>query len=355
MAKRHMVTRLWLIALLVLTVGLVAPPHTTCAQESTTEQPELSVDLASNDEGYSAVLYDNTNGLPTSEANDIVETKEGFIWIGSYSGLIRYDGNTFERMGSTTGVASVVSLFVDSTDRLWVGTNDSGVAVLEDGEFRFITMEDGLTSASVRAVAEDGIGNIFVATTEGITLVSQDGRIVPMHDPRVDESYVRDLLPDSKGVLYGVTMEGEVFSIKGEALRDFYTSEQLGIPSVISVLPDPNRDGYVYLGTKESSVYYGNLEDGFANPKRIDVSPLSSIKSLALFGDRLWICADNGIGFMEGDHVHQVQNVPLNNSIDHVAQDYEGNLWFTSSRQGVMKIVPTSSQTSSSAMACRRP
>ena len=49
----------------------------------------MSVDPTTRGEGYSAVLYNNTNGLPTSEANAIAETEEGFIWIGSYSGLIR--------------------------------------------------------------------------------------------------------------------------------------------------------------------------------------------------------------------------------------------------------------------------
>ena len=77
----------------------------------------LAVDPTGRREGYSAVLYDNTNGLPTSEANAIAMTSEGFLWIGSYSGLIRYDGNTFERIGSTEGIASVVSLWVDSRDR----------------------------------------------------------------------------------------------------------------------------------------------------------------------------------------------------------------------------------------------
>ena len=95
---------------------------------------EISVDFNGHNEGYSAVLYNNSNGLPTSEANAIAETDEGFIWIGSYSGLIRYDGNTFERVDSTTGVTSVVCLYVDSKNRLWIGTNDNGLAVLDKGQ-----------------------------------------------------------------------------------------------------------------------------------------------------------------------------------------------------------------------------
>ena len=100
----------------------------------------LSVDPTVHSDGYSAVLYDNTNGLPTSEANAIAQTSDGFILIGSYSGLIRYDGNTFERMTSI-GIPSVVSLYVDSHDRLWIGSNDSGAAVVEGEQARIFTVK----------------------------------------------------------------------------------------------------------------------------------------------------------------------------------------------------------------------
>ena len=65
---------------------------------SGTEAERIVLDPVSQSVSYSAVVYNNTNGLPTSEANAIVQTAEGAIWIGSYGGLIRYDGNTFERM-----------------------------------------------------------------------------------------------------------------------------------------------------------------------------------------------------------------------------------------------------------------
>ena len=81
---------------------------------------EPSVDPVRSNDNYSAVVYDNTNGLPTAEANDIVQTEEGFIWIGCYAGLVRYDGNTFERLDSTEGVNSISSLYVDNKNRLWI-------------------------------------------------------------------------------------------------------------------------------------------------------------------------------------------------------------------------------------------
>ena len=48
--------------------------------------------------GYTSVIYDATSGLPTSDANFILGASDGYVWIGGYSGIIRYDGTTFERL-----------------------------------------------------------------------------------------------------------------------------------------------------------------------------------------------------------------------------------------------------------------
>lgn len=65
-----------------------------------------AVDPTKISEGYSAVLYNNKNGLPSSEVNAIAQTDDGFLWIGSYSGLLRYDGSRFERFESVEGISN---------------------------------------------------------------------------------------------------------------------------------------------------------------------------------------------------------------------------------------------------------
>ena len=62
---------------------------------SGTRNLPVAVDSFEDTEGYSAILYDNRNGVPTSEANAIAQAEESFLWIGTYAGLIRYDGITF--------------------------------------------------------------------------------------------------------------------------------------------------------------------------------------------------------------------------------------------------------------------
>lgn len=335
---RHTCVSLMAMAFTILLV-LTATRNPALALESSALGAREVVNPLKDADGFSAVLYDNRNGLPTSEANDIAETSDGFVWIGSYSGLIRYDGNNFERIDSTTGIASVVSLYVDSKDRLWVGTNDSGLAIMERGEFRFYTKADGLDSYSVRDICEDAQGNVLVATTKGVAMINSHMELSVIDDERVAGTYVSVLRTGKNGVTYGVTLDGAVFTIRDGKVDAFLDAEGLGIEDVISVLPDPANPTSVYVGTAQSMVYHGKLGD-LKNSQTWDVSPLTSIKDLEFLGDSLWVCADNGIGAIDGDRVKMLEDVPLNNSIDHAMTDYQGNLWFTSSRQGVMKVVP---------------
>ncbi len=289
--------------------------------------------------GYSAVLYDNQNGLPTSEANAIVQTEEGFIWIGSYSGLIRYDGNTFERLDSTTGIASVVSLFVDSKNRLWVGTNDGGVVVIENGLTRTFRIEDGLKSLSVRSITEDKAGNIYVGTTRGVAKIDAAMKVQTIEKPQIKDSYIRKLVADESGYIYGITQEGALFTIEDGTLGKFIFLKEEGIPGIVSVNLDPYREGYVYLGSSSSDVYYVNIKATNREYEKINVAPLTCIDEVINAEDTLWFCANNGIGLMApGGQLSLLDTVPMNNSVDHMIADYQNNLWFTSSRQGVMKI-----------------
>ena len=304
------------------------------------ENEDIHVDPTGKEEGFSAVLYDNTNGLPTSEANAIAETREGFIWIGSYSGMIRYDGNTFERIDSTTGVTSVVSLYVDSKDRLWIGTNDNGVAMMEKGKITRYENEDYLKSYSIRSFVEDSKGNIYIATTHGMGMVDTDLKLHAVNESQINDEYICELRASLSGVIYGETMNGAVFTMEDGKVTGFYDGNKLGIGVITTVLPDPKKDGYVYLGTEGSEIIHGKLENGLTDRKTLSIGALSYVNSIEHFKDQIWVCTKDGVGFFENDSFVRLGNIPMNNSIGHMLTDYQGNLWFTSNRQGVMKIVP---------------
>ncbi len=302
------------------------------------QSDEPSVDPVGHSEGFSAVLYDNTNGLPTSESNAIAETGDGFIWIGSYSGLIRYDGNSFERVDSSTGVAGVKCLFVDHLDRLWIGTTDSGLVVMEKGEFRHWDKTDGLKSDNVRIIAEDGDGMIYVAS-DGINLVDTDMNLRSLPDARVDGAYLASLRICPDGLVYALTDAGDIFTLRGGAVVDYYSQEEFAITCGACLMPDPENPGSVYVECGNSQICCGSPENRFRDAEFIDISPLAYVQQMEAIGDTVWICTRNGIGALDATGFHKLDNFPMNNSVGHVMTDYEGNLWFTSTRQGVMKVV----------------
>ncbi len=301
---------------------------------------KISVDPTRQSEGFSAVLYDNTKGLPTSEANAIAETSEGFIWIGSYGGLTRYDGNTFERVSSNTGIGSVKSLYLDSLDGLWIGTGDSGLFLFKRDEVKHWNKSEGLKSSSVIAIAEDNNRIIYAATTSGIVMIDREMNLTDIKDERLSEVYIRDIRLGQDGLIYGLTQTGDLFTLKNGKVFDFLSQKDCKVKRIISIMPDPKHPGEVYLGTEKSDVYYGSIKNNFDNLSIRDISPLSYIEKFEYIDGKIWICAGNGIGYIDSKGFHKIEDIPMENSIGHVMTDYEGNLWFTSSRQGIMKIVP---------------
>ncbi|MBR6472473.1 MAG: SpoIIE family protein phosphatase [Firmicutes bacterium] len=335
--KTNAAKRFFCMSICVLLLMLLMPQFAFA--EGSNNGIEI-LDPINQEDSYSAVIYNNTNGLPTSEANAIAQTSEGFIWIGSYSGLIRYDGNTFERVDSSTGISSVVSLFVDSKDRLWIGMNDSGLAMMDRGEFTFWDEDDGLGAGKVRGIAEGEDGIIYVATTAGINTISLDLSIDHIDDPRIADLYLEQMKLGSDGLLYCLTNEDDYFTVKDGELIDFIDHTEAKIQGITSILPDPDEPGKLYLGTESSDLYYGDIKKRKKTMEHVDLSPLFSVLGIEQVGDKIWIMANNGLGVVDKDGFHDLSFLPMNNSLGHVIADYEGNLWFTSTRQGVMKLVP---------------
>ena len=292
---------------------------------------------------YTSVLYDSTNGMPTSEANAIAQSSDGFIWLGGYSGLVRYDGNTFYRYDSTSGISSVFALYVDDNNRIWIGTNENGVAMLDFDETKVYGRVEGIKSHSVRSITEDRNGNIIIGTTQGLAYIDATTlEIHPIDDPQINQEYVNNLEKDSEGNVYGLTSDGALFVLDDLAVTAFYPADKIGEEQANSLYADPEIPGTIYIGTIGSEVKTATVSDkNLTVTDTRSVLPLNNINSMVKKGDDLWITGTNGLGYLDdGGKYHGLGDTPMNYSITNVMVDHEGNLWFTSTRQGVMKIVP---------------
>ena len=284
------------------------------------------------EENYSAVLYDIHSGMPFSEAWAVAQTRDGFIYVGCYGGLLRYDGREFFRY---EGVLGVKDLLADSRGRLWVAAD--GLLCLENGELRRVDGTGGLPADGVNSLTEDGFGTVWAATASGLAYVSGEGALTYLEDPRLASVERACALGDT---VYGCTEEGDVFALANGSVTVFLPASAFS-EKISCVYPDPDAPGEVYLGTLGSSVYHGSLSAPVPELECIGVPGLYWVNALCKAQGRLWIGADNGIACVDaGGNVKVLDHVPLNSTVQAILCDAEDNLWFTSSRQGLMKLAP---------------
>ena len=291
--------------------------------------------------GYTAELYDATNGLPTSDANCVFSASDGYIWVGGYSGILRYDGNTFERLDSTGGLTSGRAIFEDKDHRIWVGTNDNGIVVIDGDKQTRITQKDGLPSASIRGICQAADGCIIVATTNGVVVINQEMQLKQMEDAAVKDQYINRMTSDDKGRIYATDRNGNVIRIESEKVTGTYSPESLGMGAISIAYADPHESYNLYLGTVDGKLYHGNPDLGKSGMRQIFINPLNDeISCIRYACGRIWICSLSGTGYIDKDgYFKALKNLPVNNSIETMVPDYQGNLWYASSRQGVMKVV----------------
>ena len=290
--------------------------------------------------GYTCEIYDATNGLPTSDANFILGSSAGYVWICGYAGVIRYDGSVFERLPPANGLTSGRVLFEDSRHRIWVGTNDNGVVVIDDEKMRHYTYREGLPSSSIRTFAEDLDGNIFIGTTSGLAYVDDKGKLFALSNEELDDERIVKLDSDSRGNIYGQTKNGLVFVIKDCMVQKIFSSAELGMERITTMMADPVVSGNLYFGTEASNIYYGGFGNKAALMTKINVAPLENIHWLSYDCGRVWVSSTTQLGYLDKTYQFKVlSNIPMDSTIEMSTSDYQGNIWMASSTQGVMKLV----------------
>jgi signal transduction histidine kinase/ligand-binding sensor domain-containing protein len=110
-------------------------------------------------------------GAPTDIQN-VVQTKDGYLWIATTAGLFRFDGVRFERIDAIRGQrlssTSVYMLWAPPSGGLWVGYAFGGVSLISNGRITNYGEREGLPVGSVRGFAQDNAGSIWVATSRGL-------------------------------------------------------------------------------------------------------------------------------------------------------------------------------------------
>jgi ligand-binding sensor domain-containing protein/signal transduction histidine kinase len=296
---------------------------------------------------YSRRVWQSADGLPEDFAQALAQTPDGYLWIGTSGGLVRFDGVRFTVFNRGNEKAfrddSIYSLLTTSDGALWAGTEGGGLIRYKDGAFRAFGEREGLTNGFVRVIFEDKDLRLWVGTDRG--LFRMDGQSLTRVDGSGDirEMNVHSIWQDRGGRLL---VGGWGLLVLDGVRAEYYTSsENLADNSIRTIRQ--TADGAVWIGTISGlrRLDHGVRGNPFSTPRLIDGVNVCYLRESR--NGQLWI-GTYGQGlmrFQDGRFLKLRAPSPLpNDNVLAVFDDGESNVW-VGTQGGLLRLSPSAAST----------
>jgi ligand-binding sensor domain-containing protein/signal transduction histidine kinase len=292
-------------------------------------------------------IWHNEDGLPSDSVTAIVQTRDGFLWVGTTAGLVWFDGVKFTRVNLKSSDADnpvcVTALCEDSTGHLWVGTQQDGLFQLAQGSLQHFTGEQGLLDNHVTSLAADNHGQVWVGSKAGLSLwAGQHFKSFTKRDGLPDD-FVSGVNVARSGIVWITTRTGMCRFMDGHITPYLFQTESQGrSPEYLGTYEDRRGNLWAFGDT-----YLINLAEG----KRFNYFRSSESASVRIWSlcegqdGRIWI-GTSGRGLFCFEE-NRFQPVILGESrwpydVRAIYEDHEGNLWLGTSGGGLVQLRPQS-------------
>jgi ligand-binding sensor domain-containing protein/signal transduction histidine kinase len=292
---------------------------------------------------YGLDTWTTEDDLPQNSVTALAQTRDGYLWLGTYGGLARFDGVRFVTYdsGNTDALHSngIQSLLEARDGSLWIGTNSGGLTRYRDGEFTSYGTLDGLPSEIVRVLHEDRSGTLWVGTNDGLAAFRERDFTVYGTKEGLSNGVVRALEEDEDGALWIGTNGGGLDRLKDGRFTHLTMKEGLPNDSVFALLR--TRDGTLWIGTNGGGLARrrnGKLET-FTTRDGLPHNIIWSLNEDAL--GTLWIGTyGGGIGrFRDGRFSTLSSRDGLSNDfVRALLSDREGSLWIGTYSGGLARL-----------------
>ena len=296
-------------------------------------------------------IWTTADGLPANSVSSVIQTSDGYMYFGTYEGLVKFDGYDFitinkysDYQGKKYGFVSARALLEDSEGNLWVGSNDEGVYKIEGDSCISFTTADGLCNNSVRSLAEDKNHNIWVGTASGIVYITPSGKIEKpecVDDVDLSHVLVEKLYCDTAGRIWMLTNDVNGLYIYGEKAFVRYKDLDFMAPyNASGIGQDSSGTFWFSLGAKGIV----KINTSLIAPVKTDTI-LDTMEVFNIYCDSsgaLWFGAEKGlVCYKNGEFSEFTENASFRNTtISSIIGDREGNIWVTTDSTGVGKISP---------------
>jgi len=282
------------------------------------------------------------DGLPQTSVNDVVQDRDGYLWLATYGGLARFDGVHFQvfTQADHPGLPSdrLLSLEEDDQGDLWIGTERSGLALLRDGQILRFEPPDGLSLGGVTAFHRGlSSGSLWIGTNHGLVHLGAAGWRRFGAAQGLPEVLVTSILETPEGDLWVGTVDGlwrrqgdrfvaalEAWVARGATVSALYRS----------------ASGDVWIGASRRLLRW--------SPDRGEVTVADlgreDARVQAILQDRdgnLWIGLEPGGLVRLGRHgveAYQPSDDPTVPRVSTLFEDREGNLWIGTRESGLHQL-----------------
>jgi signal transduction histidine kinase/ligand-binding sensor domain-containing protein len=296
--------------------------------------------LYGRDPFYMIETWESDDGLPENSATAMAQDADGYLWFGTFGGLVRFDGVKFGVFDPSNTPelpsAGIVNLHIDATGRLWVSTLD-GIAALSRGRWRRYVGHDGWAGNYARTIVERRNGDLLFATFDGHLLEFRGERFHELPAP-----------PAKPGIGFvGAADElGQWWALQGgefvARLRGTSWEQPLGVTSVPAenVGATAARDGGLWILLGDELIKYRGAKE--TSRVRLRHQPNEIWSMFEDSRGNVWIAGQGLCRVAPDGDVKRwtTANGLSSDSVRFVFEDREQNLWVGTNGGGLQRFRP---------------
>jgi len=287
--------------------------------------------------------YTRKEGLPTNLVRTVVQTPDGFIWLATSSGIVRFDGNkftSFTHLNTKVLPSSTITLlYVDKFGTMWIGT-DSGIVTYSNGKWERFKNNSDLTTTYVTAILKTSEKYLWVGTDKGLYLYSGKEKTATRYSTKdgLSSNMINSLEDNFSGNIFIGTDNG-LSVLKGGKFADYHISKELEGMEINSIYKDREKNIWICTSKNGLKLYNnGNF-----------IHKLKGMTVYTVLKDRdgtMWAGVKN-IGFTKLDDNFEIEGKIAKKFPRTILEDREGNIWLgsddgvTAFKDGIITMLTT--------------
>ena len=292
-------------------------------------------------DGYNFKNFSIQDGLPSIYISCLFEDSKGNIWVGTEdAGIARFNGREFIIYNAENGLVGnneIEEILEDHKGNIWVRTRYEGISKIYKNSITNLTQEKGLPSNEVLSAFVDSKGRVWLGTLNGIIIFDGKERRTITTNEGLSNNIVWDIIEDKDNNYWIATQGGGIVKYNGEEFINYTIEDGLSSNIILTLMEDTN--GNIWIGTYEKGL---SKFDG-KSVEVLEYKDLSSNSIRDIYEDRkkrIWILTyKNGIYQIYKNRIshYTIENNLLDNIVLSINEDTEGNIWL-GTNGGISKL-----------------